>query len=324
VELLLLLLSVFAATLPMIAFVVVVVLMDRYEREPWWLVGVAFGWGAIGAVGLAVVGSLVILAPLGLLGEGFADFAGTTFVAPLVEEPAKALILLLIARSRHFDGATDGFVYGAAAGFGFAMSENFVYFATSAFEGSVGAWIGIVVVRTLFTAVMHGSATALVGAALGYARFRPWSTRLVVVPVGLLLAMTVHGLWNGPLALDEVLGTGGAVGLLAYVLFPVEFLALFGLYQVCLYGESVMIERELTAEAAAHGTLPSAHAPQLGSWLARFRARSWLPEGVDPKAYIEAATMLAFRRNQCRLDPGNEFCRGELLRLRAEVERQLR
>lgn len=317
-ELLLILLSVFAAGVPMIAFVVIVVLLDRYEREPWWLVGLAFSWGAVGATVLAVVGSLVLMLPLALLGAEAAEFISTTFVAPLVEEPAKALVLLLIARTRHFDNATDGFVYGAAAGFGFGMSENLLYFASAAMDGSAVAWFGLVVIRTVFTAVMHGCATALVGAALGYTKFRPLRTKLVLVPLGLIAAMTVHGLWNGPLAMDQALGAGGVVGVLAYVLFPLEFLALFGLYQLCLLGESRMIRRELAVEATS-GTLPEDHPPRIASWLARWGARGWLPEGVEPHPYIQAATLLAFRRHQWGLDPDNEFCRGEVERLRGEV-----
>lgn len=321
-EILLVLLSVFAASLPMIAFVVIVVLLDRYEREPWWLVGLAFGWGAIGAAGLAIVGGLLLMIPLSLLPVEAADFISTTFVAPLVEEPSKALILLLIASTRYFDNATDGFVYGAAAGFGFGMSENFIYFASTALEGEAVAWFWLVVIRTVFTAMMHGCATALVGAALGQAKFRPWSTKLVLVPLGLLAAMTVHGLWNGPLAMESALGADGVVGALAYLLFPLEFLALFGLYQLCLFGESRMIRRELEAEAAA-GTLPAEHASRVASWLARFSARRWLPEGVEPKPYIEAATLLAFRRNQGALDPEDEFCQQEVERLRGELRRML-
>ncbi len=321
-ELLLVLLSVFAAGLPMIAFVVIVVLLDRYEREPWWLVGLSFLWGAVGAAGLAIIGSLILMIPLSLLSESASDFISTTFVAPLVEEPAKALVLLVIARTRHFDNATDGFVYGAAAGFGFGMSENFIYFASAAMEGSAFAWFGLVVVRTIFTALMHGCATALVGAALGHTKFRSTGSKLILVPLGLLAAMTVHGLWNGPLAMEQVLGTDGVVGALAYLLFPVEFLALFGVYQLCLLGESRMIRRELVAESA-RGTLPEDHAPRIASWLARLGARDWLPEGVEKKAYIEAATLLAFRRHQSGLDPGNEFCRQEIERLRAEVRGML-
>ena len=317
-EILLILLSVFAAGVPMLAFVVVVVLLDRYEREPWWLVGVAFGWGAIGAVGLAVVGGLALMIPLGLLGAGAADFISTTFLAPMIEEPSKALILLVIARTRHFDNATDGFVYGAAAGFGFGMSENFLYFASAALDGAAAAWLGLVVVRTLFTAVMHGCCTALVGAALGATKFRPLRDALVLAPLGLIAAMTMHGLWNGPLAADGLLGADGVIGALAYLLFPLEFVALFSLYQGCLLGESRMIRRELAAEAAT-GVLPADHPPRIASWRARFGARSWLPEGVEPHPYIETATLLAFRRHQGALDPDNEFCARDAERLRAEV-----
>ena len=39
--------------------------------------------------------------------------------APITEEPAKALILVLLIRAKRFNNICDGFVFGAAAGLGF-------------------------------------------------------------------------------------------------------------------------------------------------------------------------------------------------------------
>src|SRR5690606_30171044 len=128
---------------------------------------------------------------------------GPVVTAPLVEEPAKALVLLAILATPHFDDMTDGFVYGAAAGLGFAMVENLLYF-----RGAVGdptAWVGTVLVRTFFSANMHATATAVAGAAVGWARFRSAPVRLAAAAFGLALAMGVHGLWHGLLAAEELL-----------------------------------------------------------------------------------------------------------------------
>ncbi len=309
-------LSVGAAGVPMIGFLIVMVLLDRYEREPFWLVSLAFLWGAIGAVIIAVVGSLVFMLPLAFVAsEQTAELATTIFVAPLVEEPAKALGVALIALSRHVDGATDGFVYGAAAGLGFGMTENGMYFIAAATEGDAALWAGTVFVRTVFTAMMHACATSIVGAALGAARYRGWGTRLLWVPAALVAAMAVHALWNGPLALDGGTGFGSAF---AFLLFPAEFGVLFGIYQLCLLGEARIIKRELTAEAA-DGLLPRVHVGSIASWRARLRTSSWLPEGVDPKEYLEAATLLAFRRRQLELKPGDARIQADIETLRGRI-----
>ena len=315
IEAVLAFLSVVAAGMPMIGFLIFMVLMDRYDQEPTWLVSLAFLWGALGAVVIAVVGSLVFMVPVAMVAsEGAADLAGTIVIAPLVEEPAKALGLLLVALSRHFDNATDGFVYGAAAGLGFGMTENGMYFISAAVEGDVGVWMGTVFVRTVFTAMMHACATSIVGAAIGYAKYRNWLVGVTLVPLALGAAMAVHALWNGPLAVD----TNGVGTLFAFLVFPLEFAALFGIYQVCLWGESRIIRHELMQEAAA-GTLPSTHVFKVASWRERLRASTWLPEGVDPREYLPAATLLAFRRHQLSLSPGHPRLTRELEQLRGQI-----
>jgi hypothetical protein len=162
--------------------------------------------------------------------------------------------------------------------------------------------------------MMHACATSIVGAAIGWSRYRGWGLRLVVVPMGLVLAMMVHALWNGPLAID----TSGLGMALAFLIFPLEFAVLFTLYQACLWGESRLIKRELAAEAAL-GTLPLEHVAKVASWTARMRSDSWLPEGVDAREYLPAATLLAFRRHQLTLSPGHPRVSREVEELRGQI-----
>ena len=139
---------------------------------------------------------------------------------PLIEEPSKAIVLLAVAMSRRFDNTTDGFVYGAATGLGFGMTENFLYFTSVGETGDLAGWVGTIVVRTLYSALMHAAASSCVGAALGFAKYRGWSSRFTVPPLGLLIAMGIHFTWNGLLTLEDATGGEGSFALLDFLLFP--------------------------------------------------------------------------------------------------------
>ena len=294
------LLSAAFAMIPLVGFLGVMWWLDRYDREPLWLVAGTFLWGAIGGTALAVVGSGVALDFLtASLPEDQVVFATTVIVAPLIEEPTKALVLIAVALSRHFDNTTDGFVYGAATGLGFGMTENLLYFLQVAAEGDVGAWMATIAVRTLYSALMHASASSVIGAALGWARFRGVRAMVQAVPLGMLGAIGIHALWNGLLAMETTAGSGGVLAAVNLVLFPLEFLALFVVFQLCLLEERRMIRREL-GEEVARGLLPEAHLGHLCSYLGRMR-KGWLPESMDHDTYVETATRLAFRKHQTRL-----------------------
>jgi RsiW-degrading membrane proteinase PrsW (M82 family) len=321
-HLILILLSVLAAGVPMIGYLLLMRWLDRYEREPLTLVAAAFAWGAIGAIIIAIIAELLVMLPLefSALSGNTAMFLQVSLVAPLIEEPAKALCLLLLYRSREFDNATDGFVYGAAAGLGFAMSENFIYFASVAGEG-VAVWIIVVILRTLFSGLMHAAATSMVGAALGWAKFSTSPRRMAVVPLALLAAMGMHALWNG-LAMAPIIEAGFALPIISFLLFPLEFLTLFVIFQASLRSESRLIRRELRAEARV-GTLPSEHGPKIASWFARRKPSAWTPKGVNGEEYIKVATRLAFRRNQHAARPDDPFYAKEVERLRGDVRELL-
>ena len=65
-HLVLILLSVLAAGVPMIGYLLLMRWLDRYEREPLGLVAAAFAWGAMGAIAISILGSLILLLPLGM------------------------------------------------------------------------------------------------------------------------------------------------------------------------------------------------------------------------------------------------------------------
>ena len=118
----------------MLFFLWLVWSFDLYDREPLWLIGGAFLWGALGGVLIAIVLQIPIDLVLSMLIDDrkLVMQVAAAVVAPLTEEPGKALILFLMVRSRHFDNMSDGFVFGAAAGLGFGMTENAKYFIEGA------------------------------------------------------------------------------------------------------------------------------------------------------------------------------------------------
>jgi RsiW-degrading membrane proteinase PrsW (M82 family) len=311
----------------MFVFLAIVWWLDRYHREPVWLLAITFLWGAVGGVFGAVVGSVVLDAGARLLVvpvasmlgsdlDAFHAVLGTVAIAPIVEEPSKALFLLYILWNRHFDNMTDGFVYGAATGLGFGMTENLVYFVSV--SGDAYLWGSTVVVRTFYSAVMHATASAIVGAALGFARFRGCLAIIVCGSLGLAMAIAVHALWNGLLMLGQIQGSN-APFVIDMLLFPLEVAGVLLVAQICLADESCMIRRELGAEAA-RGTLPPEHPRILASAFRRLW-RGWLPHGVDHGRYVRATTSLAMRRHQVRQmgERAPAFYRHEVVKLRREV-----
>ncbi len=317
---LLTLLSVFCAAIPMLTFLGLVWWLDRNDREPLWLFGLVFLWGVIGAIFVALVGSEVMMQPLTLImGPDAAEQWSAVLVAPFIEEPSKAAILFAVMFSRHFDNAADGFVYGAAAGLGFGMTENFLYFSSVAMSGDVMAWVSTVVIRTFFSAVMHACATSCVGACLGFARFRGPIFKILCVPFGFMCAMGIHGLWNGMLTVSDVAGMP-ELSSLNFVLFIGEFFFIFALFQLALWDERATIRRELADEVKL-GTLPLAHASGIASTFKR-GGGTWLPKGVPRWPYVRAVVTLGLRKHQSRNSSGSThaFYADEVLRLRAEVK----
>src|SRR4051794_2722931 len=109
------------ASLPVAPLIAVYMWLDRYEPEPRSLLLLGLGWGAFVATSIALVLQLfdsVIFATT--------DALTATVVAPITEEAAKGLfiLLLLIYRRQELDGVLDGLVYAGMVGIGFAFTEN--------------------------------------------------------------------------------------------------------------------------------------------------------------------------------------------------------
>lgn len=166
--------------------------LDRYEKEPLWLILVAFLWGSLPAIGLSIIFELGLEAPASAspLGPSVAGWG----LAAVIEEPIKALALvgLFLFMQHEFDGMLDGIVYGSLIGFGFSMTENLLYFLLNADKLGALFWV-----RGIFFGLNHALFTSLVGLALGAVRYhRSRQLHALAFAGGLALAILFHALHN--------------------------------------------------------------------------------------------------------------------------------
>lgn len=134
-----------------------------------------------------------------LLRNGLLIFLGVG----LIEELAKLLGLLLVARRLPRFAVRDGIVLGAAVGFGFAALESSGYALSALFvrEGhtialSLGSLVSTELLRDILAPVGHGLWTALLGGAL-FAASRRSHLHLSGGVVGTYsLVATLHALWD--------------------------------------------------------------------------------------------------------------------------------
>ncbi|MDH7516619.1 MAG: PrsW family intramembrane metalloprotease [Bacteroidota bacterium] len=302
--------SLIFAVVPILLYLWVVWMMDRYDREPLSLVVLNFLWGALGAVFFGMYTSSLIA------GLVKADaFVNLVAIAPVIEEIAKGSFLLWTARDRRFDNITDGVVYGMAIGLGFGMTENFLYFLSAR---TAGEWVQRVVLRTLYTAVMHAMATGVTGMAVGLGKYRFRRYRIPLWIGGLLVAILMHAAWNYWTTLDMV-----GVTMLEAVFIGVSLGVIILVMQISLFAENRVILGELQEEAD-RSVIPQMHLNYL-PFSSRRKILGWLSPSIDRRAYVHLATRLAFRKSQMRRTSGPERERleREVEDLRGEIAAML-
>lgn len=218
-----LIILVLAAFVPSLLYVVWIRNTERYGREPYGRLLRIFIYGATLSVVVAVVLELLTMALLDMNIERVYEILGrdpsltslilAVVIAPLAEELAKGLGVF---RYRRFmSDIEDGIIFGAAAGLGFAATENLLYESTAYFADGAQAFIATAIVRSLSSALLHATASAVMG--LGIARSarrqRSW------VPY-YFMAVIIHGVFNlaasfGLLYEEELGSSAYLIGLVA-------------------------------------------------------------------------------------------------------------
>jgi RsiW-degrading membrane proteinase PrsW (M82 family) len=290
------------ALIPLVIVFLAVRWVDRWEPEPRLAVVFAFLWGAAMSVVIAlVIGSGIdpVLVALSGGSEFVYEFLGAAIQAPLVEEGAKGLGLLIIffAASRYFDGPVDGVVYAAWVAGGFAFTENILYFGSQLLDsgGFDGSVVEIFIIRGIMSPFAHVIFTAATGIALGYAARR--ASKAAAIPffiLGLIPAVLLHALWNGALFF-----VSDFYGYYAIVQVPIFIAAI--LLVVFLRRQEAKLTHDRLAEYAAVGWFAPEEISALATGPGRRQALAWAARSgkrKQMKTYIRDATRLAFARQR--------------------------
>lgn len=199
--------SLLAGLLPTMLYVGALYWADRYEKEPKTMLAVAFLWGAIPALLVAVAVRLFFQIPVELLGPEAIEAVRVGLVAPLVEEALKGAVVIFIAvRYRlEFDNVLDGIIFGAMVGFGFAMTGNTLSYLGSFLLRGFDGLSSTIFIEGVLYGLNHALYTALFGAGLGYARLaqQRWQ-RWAIPSVAFVLAVACNALHN--LAVRNAIG----------------------------------------------------------------------------------------------------------------------
>nr|WP_075017649.1 PrsW family intramembrane metalloprotease [Actinacidiphila rubida] len=298
------------AILPVPLLLWVFLWLDHVAPSPWQNVVFAFTWGACAATLVALFANEYGAKLLATTFSGTptqTDQWGATFVAPLVEESAKgaAILLLFLFRRRQFESVLDGIVVAGLTATGFAFTENILYLGTAFSEdqavGSHGATtFATFFVRVLMTPFAHPLFTSMTGIGFALAAVvrpgRRWRWRWLPPVAGWMLAMGLHGTWNGSSTTS-----------------PLTFLTLYVAVMVPAFGllvwlafwarsnELRTVRRQLPAYAAA-GWLAPAEPNALATMRTRAEARRIARRFQGDAAaravreYAAFATHLAFLR----------------------------
>jgi RsiW-degrading membrane proteinase PrsW (M82 family) len=284
------------ASIPVAPLIASYLWLDRYEPEPRSLLALGLGWGAFVATAAALL--LQMFEPV--IFRTTDAFLGT-IIAPITEEGAKGLfiLLLLFYRRQELDGILDGIVYAGMVGIGFAFTENILYL-TSAYMGSdgqtggLGGAVGLFVVRCVFGPFAHPFFTAFTGIGIGIAVGSPRKVVRVLAPLGgYIVAVAAHASWNASLMFD---GGRNAVATYVFLMVP-AFLLLLG-FAVWSRRREGQVLTEALNDCAQRGFLDAAEVP----WLARIPARRFARRYAEKAGGTQARrTMVAYQSEAVEL-----------------------
>ena len=245
------------SAVPALGLAAYVYVSDVTTAEPLSLLVATFLLSILTATFAAILNSVLqpYFRPFGFLGLVVFFFV---VVGP-IEETVKLLAVRLYAYTDdRFDAVIDGAVYGAIAGLGFVVIENFVYIAQNVDMAeltvgiaALGAGDGIAALRAL-AGPGHVVYSAFAGYYLGLAKFNPGNRGPIIVK-GLVLAAAIHALYNtlvGPVT-GVASGLFGVPQILALFGFVVVFQGAFGyvlLRKIWRYRDAYLDTRDAVGE----------------------------------------------------------------------------
>jgi RsiW-degrading membrane proteinase PrsW (M82 family) len=289
------------AALPTPVMLAAFYLVDRRRPEPLHLMAVAVVWGVC-------IATLIALRVNEFAGDRIAEVPGQNargaiFVAPWVEEAAKAMIVFGIVwwERRRLITPVGAAIYGGLVGVGFAFTENVVYYSavfqnTVAQQGDSG--VALDAVRDLFwwrgvaAPFVHPVFTIATGLGIGLAlRQRHVGARILAPVAGYLGAVLLHTGYNtlASYATDRALAA-----IYVGILLPLLLAAVVGLLLVRRHDRRVIAARlndyvatgwlrpwQADALTTSHGRRAALRYAAQHGRTAKRDTRAWLACGAD-------------------------------------------
>jgi protease PrsW len=172
--------------------------LDRWEPEPPRLLVLAFLWGASVAVVISTILQLTLEATINPGQTETVSPVSIVLGAPLTEEAAKGLFLLLMMTGRRrneLNSLTDCLVYAGLVGAGFAWLEDILYIGGGK---SVSESLATAALRLIMAPFAHSLFTAMFGIGVYFAlQQRSFIAKALDILLGYAGAVIMHGLWNG-------------------------------------------------------------------------------------------------------------------------------
>jgi RsiW-degrading membrane proteinase PrsW (M82 family) len=194
--------------IPMLVYTAILWWFDRYEKEPLGLLVVAFLWGAIPSIFLALIMQLLLDIPIVAISANqlMYNLLGASVIAPLTEEGVKAasLLILVLFLRREIDSPVDGLIYGGIVGFGFAAVENVFYLGGAYTEGGLADVWSLAFMRAGLFGLNHAMYTGFagLGVALSLELKQKWLKPVPII-LGITLAVFTHAMHNTLATLAE-------------------------------------------------------------------------------------------------------------------------
>lgn len=175
--------------LPALAWLVFWLTADRANPEPKRLIAAAFLAGM-----LAVPVSIVIEI---FFEEFLRDGVTKIFAWSLTEEVVKYFFaFIFVLRNKEFDEPIDALIYMICVALGFAALENILYVLTPLTSGEHINAATLTNMRFIGATLLHTISSASVGIAMAFTFYKPKITRIHAVIFGLLIATSLHTLFN--------------------------------------------------------------------------------------------------------------------------------
>lgn len=277
--------------------------LDRWEPEPPRLLVLAFLWGASVAIILSLVLELwadAVFLPSPGLPDGFES---TALRAPLIEEAAKGLFLLIMMtghRRYELNSLTDCLVYAGLVGAGFAWFEDILYIANGE---TLGSSLVTAALRLVMGPFAHSLFLSMLAVGVYFAlKQRHLIGKLACILAGYLAAVMMHALWNG----------SSVIGVEAYFLvYLMWMMPIFGL-AIWLAVHSRRREQRVVAAKLPNMVAANLITANEASWLGSIRTRrlavaqasrhAGRAAGKSVHAFATQVVELAFVRD--RIDRG--------------------